>query len=125
MLSGDKLSIKKNEPRLIMLHNLSHMDIWITQQTTNQNSALSSLIQSGLWSALATEKEALQLNCIESKPGHEQRIPCLEALAVCEWPLTGQPDRKPGVAWGGENMTLTSITAYLGRHGFIVPTQVQ
>lgn len=124
-LRGEVISIPEGDTRLILFHNLSKMDLWITPVTQHQTRPMSTRIKSGLWSALVTEKESLILNCIESRPGHEQHIACFEGVAACEWLLDGHPDKPTGLFWGAENRALGSLTAYLGRQGFVVPSPVQ
>ena len=107
--------------------NLSAFDVWITHPASDAtfDSGWSSRLQGNQWSALALDKTKIKLNCIESKPGHEQQVSCEQALAACEWPITSRPEHAHGIFWAGENMTLTALTAYIGRHGFELPSQAQ
>lgn len=125
VLSGDSILIQPELKGLVMLHNLSKTDIWITGYGKNKTGVVSNKIAPGLWSALSVDKVSLRLNCIESRPGHEQHIACLAALAVCEWPSLSRPEDAKDVFWGGENKALGPLTAYLGRLGFVLPSVVQ
>ena len=125
VLSGDSVEIPVGDLRLMLLHNLSHADIWVIGQSKNKTQVMSTKISAGLWSALAVDKVSLGLNCIESRPGHEQHIACLDVLAVCEWPLSSRPEHAKDVFWGAENKTLGPLKAYLGRHGFVLPSVEQ
>jgi hypothetical protein len=127
VIKTEAIHLPEGAPRLIMLHNLSELDLWITHPVSEANAAAgwSSRLQSGQWSALALDKTAFELSCIESKPGHEQQISCEHTLATCEWPITSSPEHTSGIFWAGENMSLSALTAYLGRRGFGLPSQAQ
>lgn len=126
-IKGEDLHIPSGDLRVLMLHNLSAFDVWVTHPASDADfdSGWSSRLQGNQWSALALDKKNLVLNCIESKPGHEQQVSCEQALAACEWPITSRPKHTHGVFWAGENMTLSALTAYIGRHGFELPPQAQ
>ncbi|NCT57471.1 MAG: hypothetical protein GW760_07185 [Legionella sp.] len=126
-LQGEDLHLPAGDLRVLMVHNLSAYDVWMTHAASDENfdPGWSSRLQGNQWSALALDKTDLVLNCIESKPGHEQQIACERVLAVCEWPITSRPKHTHGVFWAGENMTLTALTAYIGRHGFELPPEAQ
>ena len=126
-LKGESVNLPAGVPRLIMLHNLSEFDLWITHPLSEKenNAGWSSRLQTNHWSALALDKKIFELSCIESRPGHEQQISCEQTLAVCEWPLTKNSGAEQGVFWAGENMSLTALTAYIGRHGFELPQKAQ
>ena len=119
--------IPAGDPRIIMVHNLSNMDLWITHPVSDPNSSAgwSSRLQAGNWSALALDKQAFELSCIESKPGHEQQVPCASVVGICQWPTTERPAKPSGIYWAGEDMALSPLTAYIGRHGFVVPSSIQ
>ncbi|MCH9764266.1 MAG: hypothetical protein K0U24_08625 [Gammaproteobacteria bacterium] len=126
-IQGETALLPAGKPRLIMLHNLSKFDLWITHPMTeqNNNTAFSSRLQSNNWSALAIGSTILSLSCIESKPGHEQQIACQQTLALCEWPITTQKQNKNTAFFAGENMTLPSLTAYITRLGFELPQKAE
>jgi hypothetical protein len=125
VVKSESIVLPEGAPRLIMLHNLSELDLWITHPVSEADAASgwSSRLQSGHWSALALDKTAFELSCIESKPGHEQQISCEHTLAVCEWSITSSPEHTRGIFWAGENMSLSTLTAYLSRRGFGLPPQ--
>jgi len=126
-VQGENLRIPAGKLRVLMIHNLSAFDIWITHPASEENfdPGWSSRLQGNQWSALALDKNKTTLSCIESKPGHEQQVACEHVLAVCEWSITSRPKHSHGIFWAGENMTLTTLTAYIGRHGFELPSEAQ
>ncbi|MCH9756127.1 MAG: hypothetical protein K0U37_02905 [Gammaproteobacteria bacterium] len=126
-IKGESINLPAGTPRLIMLHNLSKFDLWITHPLSEKenNAGWSSRLQANRWSALSLGKKTFELSCIESRPGHEQQISCEQALAVCEWPITARPEKAHGVVWAGENMPLSALTAYIGRLGFELPQKTQ
>ncbi|KTD22770.1 Uncharacterised protein [Legionella lansingensis] len=118
------LSAKK--PLLILIHNLSKSDLWITHPVSEPSASAgwSSRLQAGHWSALALDKESFEISCIESKPGHEQQVPCAGVISVCRWSVT-MPAQTSGTFWAGEDMSLQALTEYLGGRGFELPDSSQ
>jgi hypothetical protein len=125
VVDNELISIPKAANRLIMIHNLSTIDLWITHPVSEPgvNAGWSSRLQAGHWSALAIHETAFELSCIESKPGHEQQIPCKHVVGVCQWLTTSRPQKPSGIFWAGEDMALSPLTAYIGRRGFVVPNE--
>lgn len=119
--------IKAQQPLILMLHNLSDTNLWVTRPSSDSGAqaGFSSLLQAGKWSALAINqnKASLPLQCIESKPGHEQAIPCGDVLAICQWPNTKFPEASSGIFWAGENMLLDPLLAYVARQGYVLKVQ--
>jgi hypothetical protein len=114
---------KKN--KLIFIHNIINTDLWITHSANNTDTttSLTSRLQAGHWSALTVFKGNFHLNCIESRPGHEQQIPCENAVAVCEWSKTTFPEsHKQANLWAKEDMSLEGLKAAIGAQGFVLPT---
>lgn len=123
IIKDELISIPAAAVRIIMIHNLSTVDLWITHPVSDPGATAgwSSRLQSGNWSALAINNSAFELSCIESRPGHEQQTPCKNVVGVCEWTTTAHPKKPSGIFWAGENMALSPLVAYIGRHGFVVP----
>ncbi|PJD92393.1 MAG: hypothetical protein CK424_05650 [Legionella sp.] len=119
--------IDNKKPTVLMLHNLSTNDLWITHpvKSPGAQAGFSSLLQMGKWSALVLNRahKSFLLQCIESKPGHEQQISCADVLAICQWPNSKIPEDKTGVFWAGENMDLSPLKAYIERQGFVLDPQ--
>lgn len=115
VIDGDSIHIPKEKPRVMLFHNLAKTDIWLVSEST------SSKLTPNNWSALALDKSALQLNCIESKPGHEQVVSCQEVISSCIWPISARPKDKKGLIWAGEDMQLENLSAYIARQGFVLP----
>jgi len=115
------LQVKKNS--LVFIHNLTSTDIWITHPVTDPsvNDGVSSRLQAGNWSSLAVDKGPFVLNCIESRPGHEQQVPCEGAIAVCKWKKVKTPANTKGTFWAAEDMSLSALTAAIGARGFKIP----
>ncbi|WP_133131193.1 hypothetical protein [Legionella yabuuchiae] len=117
-----KLSTSK--PTLVMIHNISSSDLWVTHPVSDPSASAgwSSRLQVGNWSALALTEKEFELSCIESKPGHEQQIPCSNALAVCTFDeLTWPQKNDDGTYWAGEDLSLNALKGYIGRRGFVIP----
>ena len=116
--------ITATQPLMLMLHNLSDTDLWVIRPASDQGAqaGLSSLLQAGNWAALAInqDKASLPLHRIESRPGHEQAIPCSDVLAICQWPKATFPEGNAGIFWAAENRLLAPIQAYLARQGYVL-----
>jgi hypothetical protein len=106
-------------PVLILLHNLANTELWITHP--DANAASSSKLQSGHWSALTLQDKSFELNCVESRPGHEQQVPCAGVLGACTWNGVKIPEGEAGTYWAAENMLLAALKAHIGGRGFVLP----
>jgi hypothetical protein len=118
------LILKTAKPPVVaLIHNVSNSEIWVTHPIADPsaNADWSSKLQGGSWSALALQDEVFELSCIESRPGHEQQVPCAGILSVCLWSGVKMPADK-GTYWAGEDMALSVLTAHLGGRGFVLPT---
>ncbi|WP_028388963.1 hypothetical protein [Legionella fairfieldensis] len=127
-VQNETVTLSAKKPLLVMIHNVSATDLWITHPVSEPSASAgwSSRLQAGNWSALALDKEAFELSCIESKPGHEQQVPCNGAITVCSWSDVKMPVvQGVGTYWAGENMSLTGLIAQLGGRGFVLPAASQ
>jgi len=122
-VQSDSLILKAAKPRVVLIHNISSSDLWITHPVSDPGAGAgwSSRLQAGKWSALAVDQESFELSCIESKPGHEQQVPCVGMIGVCDWPGVKIPTQLTGTFWVGEDMALTALTAHMGGRGFELP----
>lgn len=124
------VKLTADKPALVMIHNLSKFDLWITHPISEPNASAgwSSRLQAGHWSALALDKKSFDLSCIESRPGHEQQVPCAGLLSVCQWPnmkISAKGPAGDGTFWAGEDLPLPALIAHVGSRGFKVPTSTQ
>lgn len=122
-LSVGTVKLPEGKPALVMMHNTSDVDLWITHPISDPSASAgwSSRLQMKKWSAFALGSQAFELSCIESKPGHEQQVPCSGVLALCQWPNITTTDKQPAPYWAGENMSLPELLGYLGQRGFKLP----
>ena len=127
LVKDESIVLNAKEPQVVLIHNLSASDLWITHPVSDPSASAgwSSRLESGNWSALTVDKEAFELSCIESKPGHEQQVPCAGVTAVCEWQGAKTPEQTTGTFWAGENLSLQTLTAHLNGRGFKLPTSAQ
>lgn len=123
------VKLSADKPALVMIHNLSSMDLWITHPVSepNANAGWSSRLQAGNWSALALNKKSFELSCIESRPGHEQQVPCAGLLAACQWSHVTMPKKQKGAGtfWAGEDMALSALKAHVGSRGIVFAAPAQ
>ena len=127
VVHDELLKLVADKPALVMVHNLSKIDLWITHPVSDPSASAgwSSRLQAGNWSALALDKKSFELSCIESRPGHEQQAPCGGLLAVCQWSDVSAPKAESGTFWAGEDLTLSALMAHVGSRGFILPAPAQ
>lgn len=123
-VQGETVTLKAKKSSLVFIHNLASTDIWITHPVANPSASAgwTTRLQGGNWSALALNKGPFALNCIESKPGHEQQVPCEGLIAVCKWKGVKTPANDKGSTfWAAEDMPLSALTAAVGTRGFVIP----
>ncbi|OGV44905.1 MAG: hypothetical protein A3F46_06115 [Legionellales bacterium RIFCSPHIGHO2_12_FULL_42_9] len=126
-VTGESIMLNVKKPVLILLHNVSDGDLWITHPVADPGASagFTSHLMTKKWSALVVDKKSLELNCIESKPGHEQQISCEGQLAVCKWPIVKIAPKQLGTYWAAENMNWSDLTTYLGGRGFSLPASTK
>lgn len=120
----ETVTLQAKKSSLVFIHNLTSADLWITHPVTNPGASAgwSTRLQNGNWSALALNKGPFALNCIESRPGHEQQVPCEGLIAVCKWKGVKIPENGQGSTfWVAEDMSLSALTAAVGARGFVIP----
>lgn len=124
-VQGESVTLKAKKSKLVVIHNTSQNDIWVTHPVSNPGASAgwTSKVQKDNWSALVVDKPSFILNCIESRPGHEQQIPCEGAIAVCTWKGVKIPAGDQGTFWAGEDMSLDSLKTALGGKGFVIPNK--
>ncbi|HAZ7573639.1 hypothetical protein OQJ02_00455 [Legionella sp. PATHC032] len=122
-VQGQSVTLKAKKNKLVFIHNVTNLDLWITHPVTEPGASAgwTSRLQAGKWSALLVDKAAFILNCIESRPGHEQQIPCENAIAVCQWKGVKIPASAQGTFWVAEDLSLAALTAAVGGRGFVLP----
>jgi len=122
-VQGSSVSVQSKKNSLFFIHNLTPIDLWITHQVVDPDvsAGLSSHLQSKNWSALSLGTGSFVLNCIESRPGHEQEVPCEGAITVCKLKKVKFPQQIKGTVWAPENMSLSGLTAAVGTLGYVLP----
>ncbi len=80
-----------------------------------------SRLQKEHWSSLAVDELPFTLTCIESRPGHEQQVPCEGAVNVCEWSHVTMPKDTKGTFWVGEDIPLSALITGIKERGFVLP----
>lgn len=123
-VQGESVTLKAKKNKLVFIHNISNLDLWITHPVTDPGASAgwTSRLQAGKWSALVVDKPTFILNCIESRPGHEQQVPCEGVIAVCKWKGVKIPASAQGnTFWVAEDLSLDGLTAAVGGRGFVLP----
>ena len=122
-VKGELLTLSAETPSVVMLHNLSNTDLWITHTVAKPSASAgwNTHLAPGHWSALALDKKTFTLGCIESRPGHEQQAACADLLAACQYNSVTAPASKSSTFWAGEDLPLSELIAHLGSRGFKLP----
>ncbi len=122
-IKGTSAMLTAKKPVLVMIHNSTKTDIWLTHPVSDPGASAgwSSRLQADNWSALALDKDSFELSCIESKPGHEQQVPCNSVISLCKWSSVSLPSKEKGSYWAGENLNLTKLISHLSGRGFKLP----
>jgi len=120
-VQGDTITLHSKKRTLVFIHNTTTMDLWITHPAAEQetNSNWTTKLQSDRWSALVKPAGDFVLHCIESKPGHEQQIPCAGTVGACKWKKVSLPEGSE--AWVGEDLPLAELKAVVGNKGMALP----
>lgn len=123
-MEGESLILSTEKPVLVMIHNVSTSDLWLSHPSADSGASAewSSRLEAGNWSALALDKKNFELNCIESKPGHEQQVPCSTVISLCKWSKAERKKvKEKGSFWAGENRSLSALISHLEGRGFKIP----
>jgi hypothetical protein len=116
---GEELFITTKKSIIVLVYNKNEQtNIWLTSPA---KMGWSSQIQADRWSALFLNKKKFTLNCIESKPGHEQHISCSEAIRACKWKPIKAPQKLSKVFWAGESLSFEELQENLIDQGFKIP----
>lgn len=120
-VEGETIKLNIKEPVVFLINNDSDSVLWVTHPVDNPSASAgwSSQLEKKRWSALLVDKNKFELSCIESKPGHEQQIPCEGMLSICEWSKLKIPPVAKGTFWVAENMSLNALINHLGGKGFV------
>lgn len=125
-VQGESVKLTFEKSRLAFVHNLTNTDLWITHSgaSSDMDSSWAGRLQAGNWSALIVDKPPFVLNCIESRPGHEQQVPCEGVIALCLWLGVEISDKQggQGTLWTEEDKSLDALTAAVGARGLVLPS---
>lgn len=124
VIKGETVTFEAKKNKMVFIHNSASNDLWITHPSGDQSASAgwSSRLQPNHWSALAIENGVFLVYCIESRPGHEQQVPCEGAIAACEWTSPVFAKDAKGTFWAGEDMSVSELIAALGERGFGLTT---
>lgn len=121
-IEGESVLLKTQKSALFMIYNAGDKVLWLTHPVDNAGASAgwTSQLQPQRWSALSIGED-FSLSCVESTPGHEQQIPCQDAISVCRYKKVQFPQDAEGSYWAGENLPLNELLAHLSKRGFILP----
>ncbi|KTC64766.1 Enhanced entry protein EnhB (plasmid) [Legionella adelaidensis] len=119
------LILSADKPTIVILHNISNSDIWVTHPVAEASASAgwSSRLQPANWSALALNEKGFEISCVESKPGHEQQVPCASVLGVCHYVNVKSTEPATSTFWIAENLDLSAINVQIAQRGFTLPVE--
>ncbi|MBN9231450.1 MAG: hypothetical protein BGO90_11380 [Legionella sp. 40-6] len=121
-ISGKEALVKVDKKTLVLIQNVTPHDLWVTHPVaeTSASAGWSSKLEAEHWSALSLAKGPFALQCIESRPGHEQQIPCAGAISVCTLKKVKFPADAQGSFWAAENLSLPALMTAVGSRGYLI-----
>ncbi|PJD93094.1 MAG: hypothetical protein CK426_00100 [Legionella sp.] len=119
-IKGDALIVEAVHAQLVYIYNHSDADLWLTHpdKEPGLSAGWTSRLQAGHWSALKVAKGPFALTCIESRPGHEQEVPCEGLIMACQWQTVKMSPTK-GTFWAAEDLLLDELNAAVVQRGFV------
>lgn len=114
--------IDSAKPSLYLINNQSEHDLWLihTQKNPSASAGWTSQLSPGKWTAIMMDRKGFTFSCTESRPGHEQRVACSNAIAVC-LQQAKLPSKNGGAYWVAENLPIKQLISAIQRRG-IYPT---
>lgn len=83
-VSGESMALTTKKPAFFLIQNTASSDVWLSHSSTDREGDMTIRIAPRQWSALILKQSNFTINCIESRPGHEQQLPCDSLLTVCQ-----------------------------------------
>lgn len=76
----DDIQLENQASSVVYVQNKKDVDVFLA----NNDAQLTSRLMPGVWSVLLVKDiKKIQFSCIESKPGSEQKISCMNVLNIC------------------------------------------
>ncbi len=116
-----QLVLKGKKERLVFIHNISNMDVYLTRISVDDPGAQAgwtTRINKQRWSVVKLDEASLVFQCIEYRPGHEQLTSCQNIIYACQLEPQEKPINDVGSYWVAENMSLSSALQKVGSRGF-------
>ncbi len=112
----ETIALSQQKNHILLMHSLSNYEIWLANP---KQSRLTVSLVPGEWSAFYAPKDKAQWFCIQSQPGHEQKVPCQQVLALCDWSATAPKKEISKInSWVANNLSYSELHAYLQRIGW-------
>jgi hypothetical protein len=116
----DALTINtKGKQQLILIYNKSKSQLWLTHTPKDPGASAgwTSSLDSGKWSALSMNDNDFSFKCVESRPGHEQTMPCSEMLTACNKVDAIFSPKTKGNYWVAENKNINQLIYSINGRG--------
>ncbi len=115
----DSIHIKSKKLGVYYFHNMSKSNIYLAfvDDGSGRLSRLTSLISPNNYSAISLEDQSVSINCVESRPGSEQRMDCRGLIDVCQMAKIKGNSAKQKAVWLASDMSLTGVNAKLAYSG--------
>jgi hypothetical protein len=118
-LKGSQFILPAKKANLFLIYNQSNQNLWLTHPTKQAGASAgwASQLAPENWSAIKIEDD-FELACIESSPGHEQRVSCQKAVVICQFKKLFVPKEAVGAFWVGENLPMDVLLTHIAERGF-------
>lgn len=112
---GENLVIKAPKPKVILINNQTEATLFLSH---TGNTGLTTKIDAAKWASLVVHQKKFIIQCIESKPGHEQQVPCEGMLTTCQLSKVKIPQSRDKTFWAAENLDRKALENHLAESGF-------
>jgi hypothetical protein len=118
-----QLPAAKDQTRLVLIQSMTGHMVWLvnTPVADKKITQWTSALCQQRWSALILKDEALNLACVEAKPGSEQYVACRSVIAACMYPKLKSKKTLPEAGWLVENKTFLDILSALFQQAIEIP----
>ena len=81
-VGGESLTLHVEKTAFFLIYNRASTDVWLSHSMADSD--LTTRIAPKKWVGLILTPSDFVGQCIESKPGHEQQMPCEEMIRICQ-----------------------------------------
>jgi hypothetical protein len=117
------LPAAKDQTRLVLIQSMTDHMVWLVNTPVDDKKVTqwTSALCKKRWSALILKDEALNIACVEAKPGSEQYVACRAVVTACMYPKLKSKQTLPAAGWLVENKTFLDILTAIFQQAIEIP----